>query len=707
MLRSSRRAAGAVVLAVLTAAAVAQAAVAADDLKATPDAVPGEVVVRFDRGVDATERRDLRDAAGVDFSRGLLLANTQVVDVDGSVKDAVRELEAQDGVLYAEPNYVYTTQAAVPNDPRFGDLWGLRNTGQVVNGDAGVAGVDVNALSAWDRTRGAGEIVAVVDGGVAMDHPDLAGRIWTNADDPIGGGDQDANGFVDDVHGWDFVAGDNSAEDHGTSHGTHVAGTIAATAGNGTGVAGVAPEATIMPVAGTGPDGSGTNEGLANAILYAARNGATVINGSFGGSASSKAMSDAITEAGARNVVVVVAAGNDAKDVDSAGATYPCAYPQPNLICVAALDSDGTRASYSNYGAASVDVGAPGTSVLSSAITFDTFFSDTFTSIANWTTAGTNNSWGVSGGALVDSPAGAYLPNTNSTATMIGPVSFAGRRNCRVSFRQQRAIEGNDYDRLYLKVVHGGGTQSMGYYTGSTTGFPTTDLPLTRYGTTAYGFDGNPSVRFQFNFTSDASNQFDGVTLDDFVLKCRAESFDATSYRFMQGTSMATPHVSGAVALVRAANPGMSANDVAARIRTAAVPTPALQGVTTTGGRVDAARAISYVPPTPPPVAPAPIVQPPPPPASGPVTPPKNLTDPCGGLTGKRLATCKVERSVVAKCAMLNGQKKKATCAKKVRALAACRALPAKGKKAKAKRAACFKKANLIGKPKPKAKRRR
>ena len=190
---------------------------------------------------------------------------------------AVRKLERQPGVAYAQPNYRYQALAVLPpNDRFFGDLWGLS--------DPALPDPGISALEAWDDNRGAGQIIAVADTGIDLTHPDLVGNLWSNlAED---GGlpliDDDLNGEVDDVHGYDFVDADGVPDDY-DFHGTHVAGTAAAVAGNSQGIAGVAPEAQIMAVRVLDGDGSGSSDEIADGIVYAADNGADVINLSLGG----------------------------------------------------------------------------------------------------------------------------------------------------------------------------------------------------------------------------------------------------------------------------------------------------------------------------------------------------------------------------------------------------------------------------------------
>ncbi len=296
--------------------------------------IPGEALVRFEPGVVAAERREARDDAGVAFGESLLIPRVQLVKFRGSVQAAVARLERQPGVAYAQPNFRYHALAAAPNDTHFGQLWGL----------GGTPGVGV--LSAWDVTRGAGQIIAVGDTGLDLTHPDLVGRLWTGP-----GG----------IHGHDFVDDDNDPEDF-QSHGTHVSGTAAATANNNTGVAGVAPEAQIMAVRVLDGDGGGGSGDIANGIAFAADNGAGVVNLSLGGSGNpspDSVLGQAVTYAANRNTMIVAAAGNENNDND-VSPTTPCNLPQASLICVAALDDVGGLASYSNFGATSVDVGAPG-----------------------------------------------------------------------------------------------------------------------------------------------------------------------------------------------------------------------------------------------------------------------------------------------------------------------------------------------------------
>ena len=264
--------------------------------------IPGEALVRFEPGVVAAERREARDDAGVAFGESLLIPRVQLVKFRGSVQATVARLERQPGVAYAQPNFRYHALAAAPNDTHFGQLWGL----------GGTPGVGV--LSAWDVTRGAGQIIAVGDTGLDLTHPDLVGRLWTGP-----GG----------IHGHDFVDDDNDPEDF-QSHGTHVSGTAAATANNNTGVAGVAPEAQIMAVRVLDGDGGGGSGDIANGIAFAADNGAGVVNLSLGGSGNpspDSVLGQAVTYAAARGTMIVAAAGNENNDND-VSPTTPCNLPQ-------------------------------------------------------------------------------------------------------------------------------------------------------------------------------------------------------------------------------------------------------------------------------------------------------------------------------------------------------------------------------------------
>jgi subtilisin family serine protease len=253
-------------------------------------------------------------------------------------------------VEYAHPDYEATT-VYVPNDPF------LASSGSWGQAERDLWAIDtLGAEQAWDVARGAGVVVAVVDTGLDFTHPDIAGNFWTNPGEIPGNGiDDDGNGFVDDVHGWDFNGDDNDPTD-GNGHGTHVSGTIAAQDNNGLGIVGVAPDAQIMPVKGLADSGNGSTFNLAAGLLYASANGADVINNSWGcpgGCPPIPELEDAVAMAYQRGSTVVFAAGNDNKDVRNYSPTS-----RPETIVVSASDPSNQRASFSNFGF--VDVGAPG-----------------------------------------------------------------------------------------------------------------------------------------------------------------------------------------------------------------------------------------------------------------------------------------------------------------------------------------------------------
>jgi subtilisin family serine protease len=256
-------------------------------------------------------------------------------------------------VEYAEPNWIYHVQYTA-NDPylnstgtwgqSYRDLWGFYAIG------------DQTAL---DRAQGAGVVVGVIDTGLDLTHEDIQGNVWTNAAEIPGNGvDDDGDGFVDDVHGWNFVAGDGDPTDD-NGHGTHVSGTIAARGNNALGIVGIAPQAKILPVKALDATGSGSTLDLTEAMVYAADRGAKVLNCSFGGFGKSQLSDDTISSLYNRGVVVVVAAGNYGSDI---GFFSPAG--SPGAITVAAVDASNVKASFSNWGDR-VDVAAPGVDILS------------------------------------------------------------------------------------------------------------------------------------------------------------------------------------------------------------------------------------------------------------------------------------------------------------------------------------------------------
>jgi subtilisin family serine protease len=338
--------------ALLSAALICAAA--ASSAEASPDAL----IVERAPGVTAAElrgRADLQPAG-----RLIGLARVDVVEpADGDRGRALAELRADPGVRWAEP--VLPRKAVA--DTRFPEQWALANTGQLVAGVAGVAGADIDAVHAWQVSRGAGVTIAVVDSGAAVAHPDLAPQLTGN---PAEGGapngvDDDRNGLVDDWRGWDFVTEDSTPED-ANGHGTHVAGIAAAAAGGGD-VVGVAPDADVLVLKALNANANGTSADIAAAFAYAGRLGVRVVNASIGADTPSTAERKAIHDY--PNTLFVVAAGNDARNGDAIP-TYPCAYEEPNLLCVGASTNLDGVASFSNYGETAVDLFAPGVGILSS-----------------------------------------------------------------------------------------------------------------------------------------------------------------------------------------------------------------------------------------------------------------------------------------------------------------------------------------------------
>lgn len=344
------------------------------------DAAPNRLIVAFEPETTRAEREKLISQAGHTMLQQLAFIDAVVLAVPGEGEQLLEQAawwSKQPGVAYAEPDYVLSASATRPNDPFFGSLWGLENTGQT----GGTAGADLSAPAAWDIARGTSQVVvAVIDSGVDYRHEDLAANLWTNPGEIPGDGlDNDGNGFVDDLHGID-TANDDSDPVDDAGHGTHVAGTIGAVGNNGIGVAGVNWNVQIMPLKFLSAFGTGFTSDAIAAIDYMTlmktQYGVNIVasNNSWGGGAFSQALYDAIAASNQAGVLFVAAAGNSGSNTDEF-AEFPAAYDLPGIVSVAATDARDELADFSNFGETSVDLAAPGVGILSTTPnnTYDTY----------------------------------------------------------------------------------------------------------------------------------------------------------------------------------------------------------------------------------------------------------------------------------------------------------------------------------------------
>ena len=519
-----------------------------------------------------------------------------------TVETALELYRRNPDVAYVEPNYIRYLNATTPNDPLFSRLWGLNNTGQSVSGTSGTAGADVDGPEAWDVTQGSSTVViAVIDTGVDYNHPDLAGNIWSNPGEVAGNRiDDDNNGYADDIRGWDFVDNDNEPMDV-QGHGTHVSGTIAAMGNNSIGVTGVCWQAKIMPLRIFDAfGGSATSARIIAAVGYAVNKGAKIINASFGGPDYSQAEYDALSSANSAGVLFVAAAGNETANNDTTPC-YPAGYNLPNIISVAATDQNDELTYFSNYGATSVHVAAPGQNIYSTVPAARlTIWSDSFDDgdISNWTTGGTNNTWGLTSSkafssaySLTDSPSGDYLPNTASWAR--APVlNLSSHAGTILAFRVTGKSQ--ETDRLYVQTSTDGTSWTdqdiyLPDQSGSLPGLYGDASDKWYRGEADLGkYDGKSAVYIRFHFTSSSSGTGDGWYIDDLSVTAASSSYAGTEYGYMAGTSMATPHVVGLAGLMWSYNPSFSMSQVRDTIISTVDKKSSLAGKVASGGRVNA-----------------------------------------------------------------------------------------------------------------------
>lgn len=398
------------------------------------------------------------------------VGNIRVLEIgaNADVTESIAKLQATGLYEYVEPNFIIKPHA-IPNDPRFGEQWALRNTGQ----QSGKSGADVSATGAWDVRPNAAEIVvAVIDSGIRATHEDLSGSLWRNTKEVAGNGiDDDGNGYVDDVYGINTLVAKGSAES-GTptdknGHGTMVASVIGAGTNNGKGIAGVAWQTKIMALKSSDESGYSAVSNQVECIEYALANGAQIINMSSGSTSYSQTEYDAVKKARDAGVIVVASAGNDGSS-NSGVVNYPASFALENVVAVANSDRNDNLAPSSTYGAL-VELAAPGSAILACTNKDDTSYD---------TVDGTSFSAPMVSGALAllkaQYPIDGYrslinrlLRSVDPIAALSGKVQTGGRLNILKALQSTSTRPFND-DFVNRSKLEGDTVSTRGVNIGAT-----------------------------------------------------------------------------------------------------------------------------------------------------------------------------------------------------------------------------------------------
>ena len=529
-----------------------------------------------------------------------------------SIDDVIQILTADSNVEYAQPNFKSEFSTLSIDDTYKANLWGLENYGQTITKSSGVtasgtSGADIDLRRAWDLSMGSTEVVvAVIDSGVAYNHPDLAGVMW----DGTSCKDENGSALGGCLHGFDYGIGatDNNPLPSDSTHGTHVAGTIAAARNNTKGITGISPNIKIMALKSDLWTSSSVK-----AIDFAIQNGAKIINASWTGSDNDTALREAIERFRTAGGIFVAAAGNEAVNNETSH-SYPSDYDLDNIISVAATDQNDSLASFSNFGTTSVDVAAPGVNIFSTVdesalvdYNFNTL--NTGSLPATWT-SDLGSSWGALNGAVwndyynlpykqgVNSVVTSNTLNLSSVATT---AKFYFETGCDTEYNDPYGIGASSSDYMTLETSGNGGTFTEiarwnEYSLQNGGGVELTGIDgygdILEIGISAVDFTSNFKYRMRWVTDSDgAYGSGNGCYVENFKIVTYTDGSDE-GYDFMNGTSMAAPHVAGLAGYLWSIDPGASMSEIIANILNNGDALPSLATKTVTGKRINAYNSV-------------------------------------------------------------------------------------------------------------------